>query len=230
MAIAASRAARRKLSVRAAEFIYPQLSISWHRTGQRIFPPVSDSLTPGPSAIDTPKNFTSVAVPVKAWPQPQKNVERNRVVTIDSIQGRGLGIKSDICAKAHLPQASLPQVANSAERVSSDAKRWVRLISREKLVLIDEFQPRVGVIAPQKVQGRFRQIAVLDAAVDFFVLPSPNQGCGPVPAAERAIIRNRSRLSFFVSRLERLRVHQSSIAVLRCPIARGRGAHAKGPG
>src|SRR2546423_326431 len=162
-----------------------------------------------------------VRLPGQAGAKTQKNLERDWAASVCGVENRGLGIQSYVCAQAHLPGASLRQIARSAERIRTDAIGGRQRSCRKQLVLIHQLQPGKGVIPSAKVQRGLQQITVEICAGGDLVHPSPNQRSSPVSTGLGTVVLDRRSLAPLTSRLERLRMLQPSNAVLRRPVACG---------
>src|SRR5438270_1274464 len=89
----------------------------------------------------------------------------------------------------------------------------------KEFVFIYQFQPRIGVVALGKIHSRFQQVTVLIRLVDFFVLASPDQRCGPIPTFERPVVLERGGLAMLAAGFQCFGMLETTEAILRSPVA-----------
>src|SRR5215468_4810787 len=85
--------------------------------------------------------------------QPQKYAERHWIRAVGLIERRRLAVKRYVGSQAKLPGVILKQVTHPPERVAADAIRRMNRRFREQLILVDEFEARVGVVAALEIHG-----------------------------------------------------------------------------
>jgi hypothetical protein len=109
-----------------------------------------------------------------AGSNPEKYLERDWVVSVRRIEHIGLGVDRDIGSKTKLPGTGLYQIPHRAECVRSNPICGMNRRFREKLVFVDQFEPRKTIISAPEIDSRFHEIAVQICSRLFFVFAPPH--------------------------------------------------------
>src|ERR1051325_770320 len=158
--------------------------------------------------------------------------------SINRIENRRFGIKSNVTANRQRRLLGIPDVARAAGGVRADAKRRMIVSDAEtqtiggaqKLVLIHQFESGVEIIPVQKFQSRFCHITVQvkNFAAVTFMISAPDQARSPVAAFEGAVVTDRRGRATHVAGFERLGIPEKAVTDLHGPVAVRREPESRG--
>ncbi len=132
---------------------------------------------------------------------------------------------------SHFPLVACGIGLNSCEIPFAESG-WLGTAVQKKLTrAIQILDARPGIIAFEKAQRRFQQIAIADVAARNILISPPQQHRRPVSLLQRTVVLDRCSHSpdIFAGR-QRFRAVQLGNGILHSPVLAGTGGDSSGPG
>ncbi len=116
-------------------------------------------------------------------PQAQEDDPADRVLAVTGLQDIGHAIPGDLCSQRGGQMRDVPDFPfvargvglHSGEITFVESRRLGTLAQKKLVGTIHIFDTRPGIVAFEKTQRRFQQIAVADIAASHILIPSPEQ-------------------------------------------------------